>query len=67
MKKTVSLLLCLAILFSFASFAGAEETTTRQIDPAYPTIIVAGYSSSSLYLNTKDGRQKGFELELENE
>ena len=58
MKKTVSLLLCIAMLFSFASFAGAEEKTIKQIDPAYPTIIVAGYSSSSLYLNTKDGRQQ---------
>ncbi len=58
MKKALSVLLCFVMLLTFASFAGAEEKTTRQIDPAYPTIIVAGYSSSSLYLNTKDGRQK---------
>ena len=64
MKKTISLLLCLAMLLSFTAFAGAEEKTTRQIDPAYPTIIVAGYSSSSLYLNTKDGRQKVWGVNL---
>ena len=47
MKKIVSLLLCFLLLFTVAApLAGAEEK-----DTSYPTVIVAGYSSSNLYLD----------------
>ena len=53
MKKLLSLVLSAVLLIACVPFAFAEEEL--RIDPAYPTIIVAGYSSSSLYLNTEDG------------
>lgn len=58
MKKILAVLLSLCMLLSAVAVAGAAEQTTPQLDPAYPTIIVAGYSASNLYLNTEDGRQK---------
>ena len=58
MKKAISLLLCICMLCSLAVTAGAADRSAPAIDPAYPTIIVAGYSASSLYLNTEDGQKK---------
>ena len=59
MKKLLSVFLSLAVVFSLIAFAGAKETSSDlAIDPAYPTIIVAGYSASNLYLNTEDGARK---------
>lgn len=54
MKKIISVLLCIILLFSCVYFAFAAI----RIDAAYPTIIVAGYSASSLYLKTENGREK---------
>lgn len=54
MKKIISVFLCVVMLFACVSVAGAAH----QIDLAYPTIIVAGYSASSLYLKTENGREK---------
>ncbi|MBQ6119544.1 MAG: hypothetical protein IJK98_09955, partial [Clostridia bacterium] len=56
MKKTLSVILTLLLLFACLPTAFAAEEPV--IDPAYPTIIVAGYSSSSLYLNTENGPKK---------
>ena len=56
MKKLLSIALAAVMLFACLPFAFAEEEP--RIDPAYPTIIVAGYSSSSLYLNTDEGQEK---------
>ena len=56
MKKTLSVILTLVLLFACLPTALAAEEPV--IDPAYPTIIVAGYSSSSLYLNTENGPEK---------
>lgn len=55
MKKLLSVILVLTILLSFSGLAFAKETDEPRIDPAYPTIIVAGYSASSLYLETEQG------------
>ena len=51
MKKTISIILsCLLVLTAFLPLVGAVDSSATQ----YPTIIVAGYSSSNLYL---DGQQ----------
>ena len=50
MKKIISVALAALMLFCCVSFSLAAG----RIDPAYPTIIVAGYSASSLYLNTEN-------------
>ena len=62
MKKTISVILCILMLFACVHVAGA----VHQIDPEYPTIIVAGYSASSLYLKTEDGREKVWGVNVNN-
>lgn len=54
MKKILSLVLSFTLLFTITlPYVHAEETAKD-----YPTIIVAGYSSSNLYLETENGPQK---------
>lgn len=48
MKKLLSVLLCLTLVFPIAAPAGAESTPDAR---DYPTIIVPGYSSCDLYLD----------------
>ena len=54
MKKVLSILLAFVIICAVMPICFAEN----RIDNAYPTIIVAGYSASSLYLETEYGREK---------
>lgn len=51
MKKVLSVLLAFIMVFSTASICFAEAVSNE----IYPTIIVAGYSSSSLYNTDADG------------
>ena len=54
MKKTICIILSLVLIFSASLPVFAEEKETE----LYPTIIVAGYSSSSLYNETENGTKQ---------
>lgn len=57
MKKVLSLLLCICMLFTLPSVANAEEGTdtagalAQQSESVTPVIVVPGIGSSALYLN----------------
>ncbi len=56
MKKIFCLFLCLSVVLASAvplSYAAENET-----DKTYPTIMIAGYSSTNLYLQSENGPQK---------
>ena len=53
MKKTISIILTVLLLFGTTSFAISSSAAAADVRD-YPTIIVPGYSSSDLYL---DGKQ----------
>ena len=60
MKKSLSVLLSFVMLLCVISpCAYATEAAT-----AYPTVIVAGYSASNLYLETENGPQKVWGVDL---
>lgn len=63
MKKVVSIVLCIVLAFScLGALAAANENITAK---SYPTIMVAGYSSSTLYLNTENGPRQIWGLDFE--
>ena len=51
MKKILSVLLAVVMIFSSAAVCFAADKN----EEIYPAIIVAGYSSSSLYQVSEDG------------
>ena len=64
-KRVLSVVLSVFIIISVIRpfFAAAENEPA--IDPAYPTIIVAGYSASNLYLNTQNGPEKVWGINMQ--
>ena len=58
MKKLFSLFLAMIIVMASLPLVISGSAAEKTIDPAYPTIIVAGYSASNLYQETENGRQK---------
>ena len=58
MKKLASVLLSFVLIISSLPLVFAGSADELSIDPAYPTIIVAGFSASNLYLDTEKGEKK---------
>lgn len=56
MRKFLSILLCLCFLFGI--FIPAVQAEQSEDPSDYPTVMVAGYSSSNLFLQSESGDQK---------